>query len=130
MKTKKSKKQRLNIHVDFSLTDEACLALSNALAFLQNLDNFSFDDEKISEDSALRAEEKLFTCEKSLSRGEVRAVAKAIDVVLEQLPVNRSRFSYIEEDLPDLLVDLERNLDILRHLQIVFHQVVKDLKKM
>lgn len=130
VKPKKSKKQRLNVHVDFSFTDEACHALANALAFLQNLDGFSFDTEKISEESSIRAEEKLSACEKSLSRGEIRAVSKAIDVVLEQLPGNRSRFSYIEEDLPDLLADLERDMDLLRHWQIVFHEVVKDLKKM
>lgn len=130
MKPKKTKNHRPNIHVEFSLTDEACRTLSNALVFLQEMNGFSFDTEKISKESAFRAEEKLFACEKSLARGEVRAVSKAIDVVLEQLPNNRSHFSYMEEDLPDLLIDLERDLEVLRHWQIVFHQVVKDLKKM
>lgn len=130
MKPKKSKKQRLNVHVTFSLTDEACQVLSNALVFLQNLNDFSFEIEKISPDSALNAEEKLFDNEKDLSRGEIRATAKAIDVVLERLPGNHSEFSYMEEDLPDLLSDLERDLELLRHWQPVFHQVVKDLKKM
>lgn len=130
MKPKKAKKQRPNIHVEFSLTDEACRTLSNALAFLQEMGEFSYDAEKISEESAFRAEEKLAACEKSLARGEIRAVSKAIDVVLEQLPDNRSHFSYIEEDLPDLLTSLERDMEVLRHWQVVFHQVVKDLKKM
>lgn len=130
MKPKKTKKQRPNIHVEFSLTDEACHTLSNALVFLQEMNGFSFDTEKISEESTFRAEEKLSACEKSLARGEVRAVSMAIDVVLEQLPDNRSHYSYIEEDFPGLLIDLERDLEILRHWQVIFHQVVKDLKKM
>ena len=130
MKSKKVKKQRLNVHVSFSFTDEACHVLSNALVFLQNLHGFSFDQEKISPDSAFNAEEKLFNNEKDLSRGEIRATSKAIDVVLSNLPTNRANFAYMEEDLPGLLSDLENNLDLLQHWQIVFQQVVKDLKKM
>ena len=130
MKAKKAKKQRLNVHVSFSFTDEACRALSNALVFLQNLHDFSFDQEKISPDSAFNAEEKLFNNEKELSRGEIRATAKAIDVVLSNLPNNLADLSYMEEDFPDLLSDLEKDLELLQHWQIVFNQVVKDLKKM
>lgn len=36
----------------------------------------------------------------------------------------------MEEDFPDLLSDLEKDLELLQHWQIVFNQVVKDLKKM
>ena len=130
MKPKKAKKQRLNVHVDFSFSDDACKALSDALVFLLNLKEFSFEQEKISEDSASNAEEKLACHVTNLARGEIRATAKAIDVVLLHLPDNKPNYSYMEEDFPSLLADLEKGLPTLQYLQPIFQQVLKDLKKM
>ena len=130
MKPKKSKKQRQNVHVEFSFTDDACKALSNALAFMLSMKDFSFEQEKISEESASNAEDKLAYSERSLSRGEIRATAKAIDLVLLHIPGNIAEFSYIEDDIPGLLSDLEADLPILQHWKPVFQQVIKDLKKM
>lgn len=130
MKPKKNKKQRPNIHITFSLAPECCVALSNALLFLLNLRDFSFDASKISLDSANEAEDKLFSKECELTRGEVRATAKAIDVVLERFPGHQDEFSYMNEEIENLLVDLEKDLPILLQLQPIFQTAVSDLRKM
>lgn len=129
MKPKKAKQQRLNIHTEFDITDEDCAALSHALAFVGLLEDFSYVDEKISYDSALHAEDKLFCNTKELSRGEVNATARAIDVVLLRLPGHVSDFSYMEDEIPNLLTDLEKELPLLQALQPIFHNAVTFLKK-
>lgn len=130
MKPKKSKKQRTYVTLTFSLTPEGCRALSNALLFLLNLDEFSFEAAKISLDSADQAENKLFDNECTLTRGEVRATSTAIDVVLEHFPGHQKEFSYMDDEVDYLLNDLERDLPILVQLQPIFHTAVSDLKKM
>lgn len=130
MKQKKVKKQRPNVHVEFALSDEACKALSDALLFLLNLRDFSFDEEKLSSDSANQAEEKLFDREMTLTRGEVRATAKAIDTVLLRLPDHFEEFAYMEEGLDYLLEDLKNELPTLQQLQPVFQTAVSGLRKM
>ena len=130
IKSKKPKKQRQNVHVTFQLSSEACGALTNALDFLLSLNDFSFAEEKINWDSASAAAEKLFDCETDLTRGEVRATAKAISEVLSRIPVNTSFYSYVEEDYPNLLSELERDIPLLKELQPIFEETVKQLKKM
>ena len=130
MKPKKTKKQRPNVHVEFRMSDEGCRVLSNALLFLLNLKDFSYEEEKINYDSADQAEEKFTNKETNLTRGEVRATAKAIDVALSRLPDKLSDFEYMEEDFPGLLSDLEKDLPVLQQLQPIFHTAVSDLRKM
>ena len=130
MKSKKNKKQRQNVHCEFRMSDEGCRALSNALLFLLALRDFSFEAEKINYDSADRAEEKLSCNDANLTRGEVRATAKAIDVSILCLSNSQSDYTYIDDDFPDLLADLERDMPILLELQPIFHTAVKDLSKM
>lgn len=130
MKPKKQKKQRPNVHTKFHLSDDACRALADALLFLLSLEDFSFENEKICYDSASSAEEKLFDKDTTLTRGEVRATAKAIDLVLQTLPANDADYSYMETDYPNILSDLKKEIPILEQLQPVFALVVKDLRKM
>ena len=126
---KKLKKQRPNIHTEFHLTEEACCALSNALLFMLSLCDFSFANEKISYDSTAQAEEKLFDGTTDLTRGEVRATAKAIDLVLSNLPDKIDEYAYMDSDFPDLRKDLMDELSILKDLKPVFEMAVKDLNK-
>ena len=130
MKPKKQKKQRPNVHTTFQLSDDACRALADALLFLLSLEGFSFEDAKISYDSASSAEDKLFDKDTTLTRGEVRATAKAIDIVLQEIPANASNYAYMETDNPNILADLEKDIPIFEELQSVFALVVKDLRKM
>lgn len=129
MKPKKAKQQKLNIHTKFDITNADCSALSNALTFIDLLEDFSYATEKISYDSACNAENKLSSNIKELTRGEVNATAKAIDIVMLRLPGHVSDFSYMEDDLPDFLTDLEKELPLLQALQPVFHHAVTYLKK-
>lgn len=129
MKPKKNKQQRPNIHTKFSLSDEECRVLSDALTFMLNLKDFSLEEEKINYDSADNAETKLFDKVTELTRGEVRATSKAIDVVLLRLPDKADEYAYMEDDFPELLSNLKENLPILQHLQLVFQAVVRDLRK-
>lgn len=126
----KHKKSNPYITVTFSMSPDGCRALSNALLFMLNLRGFSFDEAKISQDSAGNAEEKLFSCECTLTKGETRATSKAIDTVLERFPGHREEFSYMDNEIDYLLNDLERELPILTQLQPVFHTAVSDFKKM
>lgn len=129
MSQKKVKKQRPNIHTEFHLTEDACNALSNALLFMLSHNDFSFANEKISYDSAARAEEKLFDGTTDLTRGEVRAAAKAVDLVLSNLPDKVDEYAYMDSDFPDLRKDLMNELSILKDLKPVFEGAVKDLCK-
>ena len=129
MKPKKNKQQRPNVHTKFNLSDEACRALSDALTFMLNLKDFSLEEEKINYDSADNAEAKLFDKVTELTRGEVRAASKAIDVVLIRLQDATDEYAFMEEDFPELLSSLKENLPILQELQPIFKAVVRDLRK-
>ena len=94
-----------------------------------SLCDFSFANEKISYDSTAQAEEKLFDGTTDLTRGEVRATAKAIDLVLSNLPDKIDEYAYMDSDFPDLRKDLMDELSILKDLKPVFEMAVKDLNK-
>lgn len=128
MKTKKHKPQRKPVYSTFPISDEASVALSHALLFVINLKGFSFESEKISLDSAYSAENKLFDKITTLTRGEVRATAKAIDVILELAPDGFSAYSYIDEEIEGLISDVHRGLPIYELLAPVFRQAVINLK--
>ncbi|MBR4291946.1 MAG: hypothetical protein IKT52_15120 [Oscillospiraceae bacterium] len=129
MKSKKQKKQRSNVHTYYPFNDEVCSALSNALFFLLNLEDFSFDEAQINMDSTSNAEDKWFCKEPELTRGEVRATAKAIQVVLERSSDGLSDYTYMNEEVPGFISDLEKNLPILRELDTIFQEEVRRLKK-
>ena len=127
---KPKKKQRPNVHTTFSIPEEASTALSHAVLFLLNVKGFSFENEKISMDSAFGAEEKLSEHETTLTRGEVRATAKALDFVLNCFPLTNKTYDYIDQEVPGLISDIENELSLLQQLLPAFQQAVKDLKKM
>lgn len=129
MKPKKVKKQRSNVHTYYPFTDETCFALSCALLFLLNLTDFSFEDAKIDRNSAYNAEDKWFGKNRDLTRGEVRATAKAIQVVLERSTNGFAEYTYIDAEIPELLTDLENNLSLLRELDPIFQQEVRTLQR-
>lgn len=129
MKSKKAKKQRPNVHTYYPFNDETCIALSCALLFMLNLNDFSFENEKIDKNSAFNAEEKWFDKEPDLTRGEVRATAKAIQVVLERSANGFDDYMYIDEEIPDLLADLKNSLTLLCELEPIFQQEVRTLRK-
>lgn len=130
MKPKKATKQRPNVHMNFQLSDNACSALSDALIFMLCLKDFSFDNAKINYDSASAAQAKLFDKDTILTRGEVRATAMAIDLVLQKFSADYSNYIYMEEEYPGILADLQGCLPTLKELHPTFILAVKDLRKL
>ena len=130
MKSKKSKKSKPIVHTTFPFSPEQRDTLSNALDFLMNCEGFSFDQAKISHDCAFEAAEKLDNNEYTLTRGEVRASAAAVDTAIQALSNSDYDFSSIEEDYPGLISDLRSNLPTLDYLSHLLNEVVKDLRKM
>lgn len=129
MKSNKHKSQKKPVYCTFPLSDEASVSLSHALLFVLNLREFSFENEKISLDSAYSAENKLFGKITTLTRCEVRATAKALDVILDLAPNGFSAYSYIDDEVDGLVSDVQNGLPIYELLAPVFRQAVNDLKK-
>lgn len=129
MKSKKVKKAKPIVHTNFPFTPDQCDTLSNALDFLMNYDTFSFEDAKISRDCAFAAAEKMNDRFCTLTRGEVRAAAVAVDITLQALADISVDFSHIENDFPGIISDLKTNLSTLEFLRNLLIEVVKDLQK-
>ncbi|MBR2422584.1 MAG: hypothetical protein IKB09_09595 [Oscillospiraceae bacterium] len=130
MKPKKAKKNKPIVHTKFPFTPEDREVLSNALDFLMNYDGFSFTDAKIEHSCAFEAANKLDGDDCTLTRGEVRAAAKAVEVALHALSDANTDFSYIESGFPGLVADLKENIPTLERLNELLQAVVKDLRKM
>lgn len=130
MKSKKAKKSKPIVHTKFPFTPDECKALSNALDFLMNYESFSFEQAKISHDCAFEAAEKLDGNDYTLTRGEVRASAMAVDVAIQALSNSDADFSSIEKDFPGIISELRSSLPTLEHLSNLLNTVVKDLRKM
>lgn len=130
MKSKKAKKNKPIVHIEFSVTTEQREVLSKALDFLMNYEAFSFDQAKISHDCAFEAAEKLDSNECTLTRGEVRASAAAVNTVIQALSNGESDFSAIEEEFPGLISELKASSPTLNALSHLLNKVVEDLRKM
>ena len=130
MKTKKQKNSKPNVHIEFSFTREQCRVLIDALDFLMFADVISFEEEKISHDSAFEATEKLRMCDCTFTRGEVRASAKAVEVAIRELSVGHRDFPDLEEDFDGIIDDLVSNLPVLEELIPVLSKSVQELKKL
>lgn len=129
MKPKKSKISKPIVHTTFPFTPQQRDTLSNALDFLMNCEDFSFDQAKISHDCAFETAEKLDDNEYTLTRGEVRASAAAVDNAIQALSNSNYDFSSIEEDFPGLISELRSSLTTLEYLSLLLNEAVTDLRK-
>lgn len=125
----KPKKHKPIVHTRFTFSDAERKALSDALDFLMNCKDFSFDNAKIDPECAFEAAEKIDNGDCTLTRGELRASAKAVEVAIHALSDTNVDFSYIEEGFPGLISDLKASLSILVSLNPLLQSAVKDLKK-
>ena len=112
MKHKKAHNQTTPITIPFDR--ETCTAISYALLFLLNLEDFPFEEKKIDKNCIDLAEEKMHDFEPTLTKGQILATARAISAVLDLAEGGFDPYKYVEEDFPELLSRLETRLPVLR----------------
>lgn len=116
--------------MEFQFSDLQRSILSNSLDFLTHCETFSFESAKISYDSAISAADKLDENDYTLTRGEVRAAAKAVELCLSAVNGDLSSYAYIDLAFPGILAILKENAGVLQSLNQWLSAVVKDLQKM
>lgn len=127
MKKKKTKNYGQLMRIQYSIEEQTRKALDNALLYVLALKDFDFSENKINEECASNAEEKVFSNEIDLTPGELRACYRSVRYVLENFPASFEGLEYIEEEFPNLLHDLQRGLALLKPLQEVFQSTVNNV---